>query len=162
MKEEIPVQEFVISDVLWELIEPLLPVREKKVHPLGCHRRRIPDRQVLNGIFFVLRTGCQWKALDATGICKGSTAHARFVEWESEGFFVRLWEAALGDYDELKGLDWSWLALDGAMTKAPLGGGKKRPQSHRSRQKRRQKKPADRSGGGSGGAGGGGRQPARL
>ncbi len=143
MSEKIPVQEFVISDVLWELIEPLIPVREKKVHPLGCHRPRVPDRQVMNGIFFVLRTGCQWKALDATGICSGSTAHARFQEWEREGFFAQLWEIALHDYDALEGLDWSWLSLDGAMTKAPLGGKKKRPQSDRSRQRRRQGEPAD-------------------
>ena len=101
MKHEIPVQEFLISDVLWELMEPLLPVRQKPVHPLGCHRPRVPDRQVLNGIFFVLRTGCQWKALDATGICSGSTAHSRFQEWQRDGFFVRLWETALCDYDEL-------------------------------------------------------------
>ena len=135
------VQEFLISDALWDLIKPLIPVREKKVHPLGCHRPRVPDRQILNGIFFVLRTGCQWKALDATGICSGSTAHARFQEWTKAGFFARLWESALCDYDELKGLDWEWLALgrplgQGAMTKAPLGGEKKRPQSHRSRQRR--------------------------
>jgi transposase len=127
MKEERPVQEFLLSDVTWELIEPLLPVREKPVHPLGCHRQRVPDRQVLNGIFFVLRTGCQWKALDATGICSGSTAHARFGPWQEDGFFARLWEQALHDYDELEGLDWSWLALDGALTKAPLGGGKSGP-----------------------------------
>lgn len=138
MKAERRVQEFLISDALWELIEPLIPVRPKPVHPLGCHRQRTPDRQIMDGIFFVLRTGCQWKALDATGICKGSNAHARFQEWERAGFFARLWEEALCDYDAMEGLDWSWLALDGAMTKAPLGGEKKRPQSHRSRQKRRQ------------------------
>ena len=143
MKTDRLVQEFRISDALWELIEPLLPVREKPVHPLGCHRGRTPDRQVLNCIFYVLRTGCQWKALDVTGLGSGSTAHARFQEWERDGFFVRLWEAALCDYDELVGLDWEWLALDGAMTKAPLGGKKKRPQSHRSRQKRYQEKPVD-------------------
>ncbi len=154
MKEERKVQEFLISDELWEKIEPLLPVRQKKVHPLGCHRPRVPDRQVLNGIFFVLRTGCQWKALDATGICKGSTAHSRFQEWEQAGFYARLWEAALHDYDELKGLDWQWLALDGAMNKAPLGGEKNRPQSVRPRQRRRQEKPADRSGGHSRGSSG--------
>ncbi len=153
MSQERDVQEFVISDALWELIEPLVPVRVKPVHPLGCHRLRIPDRQVLNGIFFVLRTSCQWKALDATGICKGSTAHSRFQEWQSDGFFVRLWEAALCDYDELKGLDWSWLALDGAMNKAPLGGKKNRAKPHRPRQRRRQKKSADRCGRHSGGAG---------
>lgn len=148
-----PEQEFVISDALWERIQPLLPVREKKMHPLGCHRPRVPDRQVLSGIFFVLRTGCQWKALDATGICKGSTAHSRFQEWLEAGFFVRLWEAALHDYDAMKGLDWNWLALDGAMTKAPLGGEKNRPQPDRPRQRRREAKCADGGGGHSGGGG---------
>jgi len=143
MKVERKIQEFLISDVLWERIEPLIPVREKKVHPLGCHRPRVPDRKVLNGIFFVLRTGCQWKALDATGICSGSTAHLRFQEWQKAGFFVRLWEEALCAYDDLEGLDWSWLALDGAMTKAPLGGEKNRPQSNGPLQRRRQKKPLD-------------------
>ncbi len=132
-----PEQEFAISDELWACIQPLLPVRQKKPHPLGCHRPRVDDRKVLNGIFFVLRTGCQWKALDATGICSGSTAHARFVEWQNAGFFTRLWEAALHDYDALKGLDWQWLALDGAMTKAPLGGEKNRSQPHRPRHQRR-------------------------
>jgi len=143
MNDERHVQEFSISDELWELIEPLIPVRQKKVHPLGCHRPRVPDRQVLDGIFFVLRTSCQWKALDATGICKGSTAHSRFQESERSGFFVQMWQAALCGYDELEGLNWSWLALDGAMTKALLRGEKNRPQSDRPLQMRRQKKPFD-------------------
>ena len=142
-RKERDAQEFVISDALWELIEPLMPVYEKKAHPLGCYRSRVPDRKVLNGIFFVLRTGCQWKALDATGICSGSTAHTRFQEWEGDGLFARLWEMSLQDYDVLKGLDWEWLALDGALNKAPLGGGKKRAQSLRPRQRRRQKESAD-------------------
>jgi len=70
-------------------------------------------------------------------------AHDRFQEGEGAGFFVRLGEEALCDYEGLEGLDWEWLALDGAMTKAPLGGGKKRSQSVRPRQRRRQEKPAD-------------------
>jgi putative transposase len=148
MSEDIrPVQEFEISDALWARIEPLLPVREKKAHPLGCHRQRIPDRKVLNSIFYLVRTGGQWKsldALDATRFCKGSTAHSRFQEWMEDGFFARLWEASLLDYDELKGLDFEWMALDGALTKAPLGGEKKRPQSLRPRQKRGQTCSADR------------------
>ncbi len=142
-QEKRDVQEFVISDELWARIEPLLPVRQKKVHPLGCHRPRVPDRQVLNGIFFVLRTGCQWKALDATGICKGSTAHSRFQEWQEAGFFARLWEMALRDYDALKGLDWQWLALDGAMNKAPLGGEKTGPNPCDRAKGGVKKKPAD-------------------
>lgn len=70
----------------------------------------------------------QWKALDQTGICSGSTAHLRFQEWVAAGVFWKLWQAGLERYDELKGLDWSWLSMDGAMTKAPLGGGKNRAQ----------------------------------
>ena len=57
MSEEVPLQEFVISDVLWELIEPSLPVREKPFHPLRCHRPRVSDRKVLNSIFYLSRTG---------------------------------------------------------------------------------------------------------
>ena len=45
-------------------MEPLPPPRPK--HPLGCHNPRVPDRAALDGIFFVLRTGSQWGALDAT------------------------------------------------------------------------------------------------
>jgi putative transposase len=55
----------------------------------------VPDRQVLDAIFFVLRTGCQWKALDATSLCKGSTAHSRFQQWVQAGVFARLWNEAL-------------------------------------------------------------------
>jgi hypothetical protein len=46
--------------------EPLLPVR--KPHLLGCHNPRVADRDAMNAILFLLRTGCQWNALDATGI----------------------------------------------------------------------------------------------
>ena len=90
----------------------------------------MPDRTCANGIFYVLRTGCQWKALDATGICSGSTAHLRFQEWAAAGVFLDLWWVGLERYDELKGLDWSWLSMDGALTKSPLGGGGNRPQPH--------------------------------
>ena len=61
------VQEFTFSDTLWERLAPLLPVHVPKAHPLGCPRRRIPDRNTLRAIFLVLRIGCPWKASDATG-----------------------------------------------------------------------------------------------
>ena len=147
------VQEFTISDTLWARLEPLLPVHVPKPHPLGCHRRRIADRRVLNAILFVLRTGCQWKALDATGLCKGSTAHSRFQEWGQAGLFAHLWDEALQDYDDLIGLDFAWMALDGSLHKAPLGGGKNWAQPHGPRQRRRQAQPADRGAGHPGGAG---------
>lgn len=69
-------------------------------------------------------------APDASGICTGTTAPLRFQEWVCAGEFLELWGVGLEGYDELKGVDRSWVSMDGAMTKAPLGGGKNRPQSH--------------------------------
>ena len=121
------VQEFTLSDTLWKRLTSLLPVRVPKAHPLGCPRRRIPDRDVLGTLFFVLRTGYQWKAPDATGLCKGSTAHRRFQHGVQAGVFARLWDEALGDDDNLIRPPFSWLALDGSLHKAPLGGEKTGP-----------------------------------
>jgi transposase len=96
----------------------------------GCHRHRIPDRAAMSGIVFGLRTGCQWEALDGTGICNHSAAHRRFQEWVRAGVFEQLWLYGLLCYEELERIDWSWTSLDGAMTKAPLGGEKNRAQAH--------------------------------
>jgi transposase len=131
-----------IPDVLWSQIEPLIP--SGKPHPLGCHNPRVPDRDAMTAILFVLRTGCQWNALKATGICSSSSAHRRFVEWTEAGVFEHAWVTALADYDEFVGVDWRWLSMDGAMSKAPLGGKKNRAESHRSRQGWHQAQLADR------------------
>ena len=147
------VQEFTISDTLWARLAPLLPVHTPKAHPRGCHRQRLPDRDVLTAIFFVLRTGCQWKALDATGLCKASTAHSRFQQWVQAGVCARLWDEALRDYDELIGLDFAWMALDGSQHKAPLGGEKNRGQPHGPRHRRGQAQPLNRGAGHPGGTG---------
>jgi transposase len=125
-----------IPDVLWERIASLLPPR--KPHPLGCHRPRVDDRKAMDAIFFVLRTGCQWSALNATGICSKSAAHRRFQEWTAADVFVALWEQGLVEYEALQGIAWEWLAMDGAMTKAPLGGEKGGQESHGPRQARHQ------------------------
>src|ERR687887_433917 len=49
-----------IPDEVWAQMEPLLP--ERPAHPLGCHNPRVPDRDAMNAILLVLRTGMQWKA----------------------------------------------------------------------------------------------------
>ena len=125
-----------ISDKLWVQMEPLLP--PGKQHPLGCHNPRVPNRNAMNAILFVLRTGCQWNALRSTGICSSSSAHRRFLEWTDAGVFEEFWKRGLLKYDLLKGINWSWLAMDGTMTKAPLGG-KKQVRIRRTEQKKERK-----------------------
>ncbi len=86
---------------LWEQMETLLPA--PPAHPLGCHRPRVPDRDAMNAIFMVLRTGMQW---NATGICSSSSSgHRRFQEWEAAGVFHELWRKGLLAYDEVVGFD---------------------------------------------------------
>lgn len=123
-----------IPDDLWTRIEPLLP--PEREHPHGG-RPWTPARQVMDGIFFVLRTGCQWKALPRS-LAAPSTVHERFQTWEAAGVFRQLWVAGLEEYDQQVGIQWDWQAMDGAMTKAPLGGEKNRAQSDRSGQGRSQ------------------------
>lgn len=125
-------EEYQIPDELWARIEPLLPAPKPKKK---SGRPRMDDRQAMSAIFYVTRTGCQWKALPR---CLGaaSTVHDRFQEWERAGVFQALWRAGLLEYDDKVGLDWEWQSMDGGMTKAPLGGKRYRAKSHRSREAR--------------------------
>lgn len=129
-----------ISDVLWDRIEPILPNYKR-----SCKggRPRLSLRNVVTGILYVLRTGCQWKAMP-TEFGSGSAIHAYFQEWVERGVFAKLWRLALEEYDDLQGIDWEWQSLDGAMAKAPLGGEKNREKPDGSRQTRRQTFRADR------------------
>jgi transposase len=123
-----------IPDVLWERMEPVLPNYKR-----SCKggRPRLPLRNVVTGVLYVLRTGCQWKAMPK-GFGSGSALHAYFQEWVQRGVFRKLWQLALQEYDDLQGIDWQWQSLDGAMTKAPLGGEKNREKPDRSWQVGRQ------------------------
>ena len=133
---------FRISDELWAVLEPLLPVRVN-THPFGGGRPRVPDRQCADAIFYVLRMGCQWEALTQTELCAKSTAHDRFQEWVRAGVFLKFWQAGVERFDELQGIEWAWLSMDGAMTKAPLGGGKDGAESDGPGQGRRQAESFD-------------------
>nr|WP_028457791.1 IS5 family transposase [Chloroflexus sp. Y-396-1] len=110
-----------MSDDLWAVLEPLLPVRVN-THRCGGGRPRVSDRRCADAIFYVLRTGCQWAALNATDRCPKSTAYDRFREWVAAGGFLKRWQVGVERFDELKGIDWDRLRMDGAMTTAPLGG----------------------------------------
>lgn len=75
----------------------------------------------MSGIFYHLRTACQWKSLPRF-YGAPSTVHDRFQEWQRSGLFDKMWQAGLLEYDTKNGLEWEWQAIDGAVTKAPLGG----------------------------------------
>jgi transposase len=83
----------LLRDAMWSRMAPLIP--PPKPHPLGCHRPRIPDRVAMDAILLLLRTGMQWGALDATGLCSHSSAHRRFREWTDAGVLERFWHDGL-------------------------------------------------------------------
>jgi putative transposase len=131
--------DYQIPDALWMQMVRVLPppnVRKKDGRP------RMDDRRAMTAILYVLRTGCQWKALPRS-LGAASTVHDRFQEWREAQVFERLWQAGLLTYDTLKGLEWAWQAMDGAMTKAPLGGEKGGQKPDRSRQAWDQTEPGD-------------------
>jgi transposase len=117
-----------IPEAFWRRVELVLP--KYRPSPRGG-RPRLPLRTVVTAILYVLRTGCQWKAMPRE-FGSGSAIHAYFQEWVENGVFEKLWRLALEEYDDLVGLDWEWQSLDGAMTKAPLGGEKNWPKPNRS------------------------------
>jgi transposase len=75
-----------IPDALWQRMEPLLP-KYRRSRKGG--RPRLQLRRVMDGIFYALRTGCQWKALPPE-FGSGSTVHAYFQEWTRRGVFRKL------------------------------------------------------------------------
>lgn len=130
MKKEFAGCSWLMSDRFWVFcVAPLLPKYRRS--PQGG-RPRVDLRQVMNGIFYVLRTGCQWRALPRE-FGSGSTAHRYFQEWTKQGVFRRLWKQQLERYDRRRGIAWTWQSIDGSMTKAPLGGEKNREKPDRSR-----------------------------
>jgi len=120
------IPKYQIPDQLWDKLKPLLPLEPPK--PKGG-RPRMEARLALEAIFFVLSTGCQWKALPRA-LGASSTVHDRFQAWCEQGVFERLWQAGLAEYATQVGIDWEWNAIDGAMVKAPLGGKSNRRESH--------------------------------
>jgi putative transposase len=108
-----------LPEPLWECIKPL--VSENKEGKVG-RPRSVNFRKILSGIFYVLRTGIQWQALPRELFGPPSTVYYWFSRWCKEGVFETMWQQALKVYDDLEGLEWNWQSIDGATTKAPLGG----------------------------------------
>src|SRR6478752_7086860 len=76
-----------LSDAEWALVGPLIPPARR-----GGRPRDVNVREVLNGIFYVLSTGCQWQALPKD-LPPKSTAHYYFMLWEWDGTLERIHHA---------------------------------------------------------------------
>ena len=128
-----------ILAALWEEMVRLLPPPTPKQTD---GRPRMDDRHALTAILYVRRTGCHWNALPRS-LGAPRTGPDRLQAWRAAQGLERLGQAGLWPYDALKGLDWAWQALDGAMTKAPRGGEQGGQEPHRSRHARDQTACAD-------------------
>lgn len=109
-----------IIEPIWDQFVALLPTRAV-VHPLGCHRPRIPDRVVFDKLVQVLVFGCAYARIaDAT--CSATTLRRRRDEWIAAGVIEALQAVALAAYDRMIGLAVDDVAIDCCLTKAPCGG----------------------------------------
>lgn len=116
--QEVVDPKFLLPDELWEKMKPLIPPLPPKKKP---GRTRMDDRKAMNAIFYVLRTGCQWKSLPRS-LGASSTVHDRFSLWVEQDLFFTFWQQGLTEYDFLEGIDWQWQAMDGCHVQAPLAG----------------------------------------
>jgi transposase len=112
-----------IPDELWERVAAWIPKRRRS--PQGG-RPAVPDRVAMSGIFYRLRTGCQWDAIPSE-FGSRSTCYRRFVEWTKAGVFKMMHVEMLLYYDQKRGIDWNWCSLDSASVKAPKGGASQVP-----------------------------------
>ena len=111
-----------VVDALFAAFESRIPERVEVVHPLGCHRRRIPDRDVFEAVLFRLVTGCSWDVAGRLGKGGETTLRTRYHQWNACGAFDALADEAIEGYDRIVGLDLADTSLDGSTHKAPSGG----------------------------------------
>src|SRR5436309_12874184 len=111
---------WIVSDGLWERFEPLLPGVERRFRFPG--RRRLPDREALQGILFVLHTGIAWRHLPLElGFGSGSTCYRRLVEWQQAGVWERLHALMLSELRAAGELEWSRAVADSSHVQAKKG-----------------------------------------
>ena len=109
----------LVSDELWEAIEPLLPAEPPK--PTGG-RPRVPDRAALTGIVFVLRSGVPWELLPREMGCgSGVTCWRRLRDWQQAGVWGRLHRLLLDRLGRADRIDWSRASLDSRLVPAKRG-----------------------------------------
>ncbi|GAA2341651.1 hypothetical protein GCM10010170_025260 [Dactylosporangium salmoneum] len=115
---------WIVPDGLWQRMEPLLPKPVPR-DPRRPGRNRIPDRQVLCGILFVLHTGIQWEFLpQELGFGSGMTCWRRLEAWNRAGVWQQLHELLLAELQGAGKLDWSRAVIDSSHVRAARRGPK--------------------------------------
>ncbi|MCX5338560.1 IS5 family transposase [Streptomyces atratus] len=114
-----------LLEPVWDQFRALLPDRDEfdPNHPLGCHRRRIPDRVVFEHVVQALVHGSGYERISSPG-CSDRTIRRRVKLWAQMGISQALHRIALEAYDRMIGLDLDEISVDGCITKAPCGGEK--------------------------------------
>src|SRR5438477_10843217 len=140
---------WAMPDPLWDECRPLLPPEKAPGTP---GRPAVPLRRVLDGVLYVLRTGCQWKAVPRE-FGSGSTVHRRFQSWVEHGVWAAMWDLVVQYYDAAESLEWTWQSADASLHKAPRGGEKTGAEPDRPREvgdegqcPHRRRRGADRAG----------------
>jgi transposase len=111
---------FKVPDALWEIVRSLLPEPAEAGKP---GRPRASDRAALNGIWYVLWTGCQWKAVHRSWFgVSSSVIHERFQTWRAMGIFAGMMRAMIQFYQREHAIGWEWQSIDSKSCPAPLGG----------------------------------------
>jgi transposase len=106
-----------LTDRQWAFIQPLLPL------PARTGRPRADDRRTIEGIAYILTTGCRWQDLPRE-YGAPTTVWRRLRRWGKEGVWELIWRAALAALDQQGKLDWSMAFLDGSFAPAKKGGDK--------------------------------------
>jgi transposase len=115
---------WVVSDELWQRVEPLLPKITRRFRNPG--RKRLDDRAALQGILFVLHTGIAWRHLPLElGFGSGSTCYRRMVLWQEAGVWERLHALLLAQLRAAGELEWSRAVADASHVQAKKGAPKR-------------------------------------
>jgi len=107
----------LLTDAQWEKVRPLLPKRPPR--PRGG-RPPAPNRKVLEGILWILRSGARWQDLPEE-FPSPATCWRRLRDWEEQGIWLAIWRAFLGELNERQQLKWSESFLDGSFAPAKKG-----------------------------------------
>lgn len=113
---------FQVPSPLWRRIKRCLPKVKKKKGP---GRPPAKNRDVVNGLWYILWTGCQWKAVHKSWFnVSSSVLHERFQSWQKAGVWKKIMQRLLRFYGRTKRIKWKWQSIDSKMVPSPLGGDK--------------------------------------